>query len=89
MCSSDDVREHDDAGREHVRRVVAPAEAGLDDRRVDRARGELGEGRGGEHLELGRAGRVRVGPGASAASRSASSPSTWIRSDQARTWGEM
>ena len=38
---------------DHVRRVVAPAQAGLDDRRRRPRHRQLGEGGGGEHLELG------------------------------------
>ena len=41
--------------REHVRRVVAPAEAGLDDRDLDARAGELDERGGGQQLELGHA----------------------------------
>ena len=54
-----DVRQHDDRGGEHVRRVVAPAEACLDDRDVDLLARELGERRRGQHLELRRALGVR------------------------------
>ena len=55
-----DVREDDDAGVEHVRRVVAAAEPGLDDGDVDPARRELGERSRREHLELRRSGGVRA-----------------------------
>ena len=90
MCSSADVRQHDDPRVEHVRRVVAAAEPGLDDGDVDLLRGELGKGRGGQHLELGRAAaRHAERTRASARSRSACSPSIWIRSAQPRTCGEM
>ena len=43
----------------------------------------------GQHLELRRADRLRRATRASARSKSASSPSTWIRSCQPRTCGEM
>ena len=50
------VRQHDDAGRvEDVRRVVATAEPGLDDGRLDVRIAERDERRRREHLELRRA----------------------------------
>ena len=54
-----DVRQQDDGGVEHVRRVVASTEPGLDDRGVDLVRRELSERRGGQHLELRGADRDR------------------------------
>ena len=54
-----DVREQNDRGVEHVRRVVASTEPRLDDRSVDVVRGEHRERRGGQHLELRRADRDR------------------------------
>ena len=48
------VREHDDPGREDVRRVEPSSQPGLDDRDVDSLLGELGKGRRGDHLELRR-----------------------------------
>ena len=47
-----DVREDDDSGVEHVGRVVAPTEPRFDDGDIDLLRRELGEGGGGQHLEL-------------------------------------
>ena len=84
-----DVREQDDVRAEHVRRVVAAAEPGLDHRDVDPARRELGERRRADASNwvarcCSASGRTR----ASAASRSASSPSTVIRSAHERTCGE-
>ena len=71
---------------EHVRRVVAAAEPRFDDCDVDSRSGERGERRGGQRLELRRpdalgrrAARVRR-----PRSKSASSPSTRIRSLQPR-----
>ena len=85
VWSSADVREHDDARVEHVRRVEPAAEPRLDDGDVDLRCRELGERGGGHHLELGRAERSAAGrTRSSACSRSASSPSTWIRSLQPR-----
>ena len=55
-----DVREQDDAAAEDVRRVEPAAEPRLDDGDVDAARGELGERRGAQRLELGRALRLRL-----------------------------
>ena len=54
-----DVREQDDGGGDHVRRIVTSAEPRLDDRGVDVVRGELREGRSGQHLELRCADRDR------------------------------
>ena len=84
-----DVREHDDPRVEHVRRVVAPAEPRLDHGDVDLARRELGERGGGQHLELRRAVGVRPDARERALEVGVGSPSTWIRSDQPRTCGEM
>ena len=53
VCSRPTLVSTDDGRVEHVGGVVAPAEAGLDDRDLDPARGELGERRGGQQLELG------------------------------------
>ena len=50
-----DVGEQNDARADHVGRVVAPAEPGLDDRDVDMRIGERSEGGGGDRLELRRA----------------------------------
>ena len=47
-----DARQHLDRRGDHVRRVPAAAEPGLDHRHVDLARGQLGEGGGGQRLEL-------------------------------------
>ena len=49
-----DVREHDDARLEHVRRVVAPAETRLDDGDVDPGLRKRREGRRRQNLELRR-----------------------------------
>ena len=57
-----DVGEHDDGRAEHVGRVPAAAQAGLDDGDVDLAAGELGEGGGGQQLELGYAVALGRGP---------------------------
>ena len=84
-----DVREQDDVAAEDVRRVEAAAEPGLDDGDVDVTHRELGERRGAERLELRRFLRLGLGrTRATAASKSASSPSTVIRSDQERTCGD-
>jgi hypothetical protein len=48
-----DAGEHLDGGRDHVGRVEAAAEPGLDHRRLDAPRRHLGVGSGGERLELG------------------------------------
>ena len=50
-----DVGQHDDRRAQHAGRVVAPAEAGLDDRDLDPAPRQLVERRGGDQLELGHA----------------------------------
>ena len=56
-----DVRQQHDARVEDVRRVEPAAEPGFDDGDVDAALGEVGERRGGQHLELRRADRFGVG----------------------------
>ena len=48
-----DVGEHDDRRAEHVGRVPAPAEAGLDHRDLDLVPRQLGERGRGQQLELG------------------------------------
>ena len=50
-----DVGQQHDAGAQHVRRVVAPAEPGLDDGDVDLGGGERSQRRGRDRLELRRA----------------------------------
>ena len=81
-----DVREQHDARAQHVRRVVAAAEPGLDDGDVDAGGGERRQRRRRDRLELRRAEPLGVRPDArSAASRSAGRPSTLIRSLQERT----
>src|SRR5512132_817809 len=52
-----DVREQDDLGVDHVRRVEPTAEPGLDHGDIDFTPGELGECGGGQDLELRRAER--------------------------------
>ena len=47
--------EHLDPGRDHVRRVVAPAQPGLDHRHLDAAARQLAVRGGGQRLELGHA----------------------------------
>ena len=84
-----DVRQHHDRRVEDVRRVEAAAEAGLDDGGVDLPRGELGERGGRQHLELRRARGVRPHARERAPRGRRRAPSTWIRSDQPRTCGEM
>ena len=56
-----DVRQHLNRRAKDVGRIVAPAEPGLDDGDVDAGRRKLGEGRGGEHLELRRLERLGLG----------------------------
>ena len=86
-----DVREQDDARAKHVRRVVPPAEPGLDDGDVDAGVGEGGERGSGDDLELRRlrAPRPPAVRDATAASKSASCPSRRIRSLQLATCGEI
>ena len=55
VCSSPTFVRSTTRVREHVRRVVAPAEPRLDDGDVDPGCGELGERRRGDDLELRRA----------------------------------
>ncbi len=55
-----DVREQDDSRVDHIRRVVATAQSGFDDRDVDLLRAELRQRGGGEDLELGRSFGVRA-----------------------------
>ena len=62
-----DVRQQDDPGAEDVRRVVAAAEAGLDDGDVDLRVGERGQRGSGDRLELRRADLLRRRPDARAA----------------------
>ena len=90
VWSSADVREQHDPRAQDVGGVVTAAEPCLDDGGVDPGLGERGERGGRDRLELRRPERApRLGArAASAASRSASSPSTVIRSAQARTCGE-
>ena len=52
VCSRPDDGEHLDLRRDHVGRVVAPAEPGLDHRDLHPAPGQLVVGGGGERLEL-------------------------------------
>ena len=86
-----DVREEHDPGSEHVRRVVAPAEAGLDNGNVDPGVRERDERSRRDDLELRRAQRLggRARMRATVGSKSASSPSSRIRSLQAATCGEI
>ena len=85
-----DVRQHLDRRAEDVRRVVAAAEPRLDDGDVDLRRRELGQGGGGEHLELRRL--DPLGLGAHALDRRLRSPlprpRTRMRSLHPRTCGE-
>ena len=83
-----DVGEQDDARVDHVRRVVAAPEPGLDDRRLDAPRGELGECSGRDRLELRRTDRLGVGPDA-LERRSKRGSSVSSRSGQPSTCGEM
>ena len=59
------VRQQDDVRAEDVRRVEPATETRLDDRDVDLARGELGEGGCADRLELRRPLRLRLRPDAS------------------------
>ena len=61
VCSSPTFVSSDDTRVEHVRRVEPAAEPRFDDRDVDAARGEVGERRRGQHLELRRPDRLGVG----------------------------
>ncbi len=83
-----DVRQQDDARVDHVRRVVAAAEPGLDRSDLRSARGEVGERGRGERLELRRV--DRLGRGTDARDRLAKpAGSVSSRSCQPATCGEV
>ena len=84
-----DVRQQDDARVEHVRRVEATAETGLDRRNLDTASGEVGESSRRQQLELRRVRepRPRRGRAPTAASKPAGSVSS--RSHQPATCGDV
>ena len=83
------VRQQHDVRVEHVRRVEPAAEACFDDRDVDAARGEVGERRRGQHLELGRAERLGVGRARGAIACSNPRRPVSSRSPQPATCGEV
>ena len=90
MCSSETFVRTTTGASSDVRRVEPAAEARLDDRDVDAARGELGERGRGEHLELRRADRLGVRPDPlERALEVGVGAVDLIRSCQPRTCGEM